>query len=406
MKKRVLSLALAVLMCLSLVPAALAAGTPKVGETVSYGQYNYIVLAVEGNKALLITKDCVSDKFYNENEDMAITDATTWETATIRVWLNGEFYNTAFSAEEKKAIIETDVITPQNPEYSGATLSKATKDKVFLLSYQEAKQYFPTDDARKATFNGQKALWRTRTSGITNGSTCYVYPDGSLVTEGFPVGRGGDIDPFGIRPALWVQFENAPITSDWAAAEIAKAAELGLIPDTLKGGDLTRPITRAEFAAVSVKVYESLSGVKAIPAVNNPFTDTKDVEVLKAYNLGITTGTSADKFSPDVLLSREQAATMLTRVFKKVSLAGWTIATDGDFTLQYTKPPLFADDALISAYAKDSVYFMVANKIINGTGNNKFSPRAVTPAEQAANYASATREAALLIAVRMVENLK
>jgi hypothetical protein len=193
--------------------------------------------------------------------------------------------------------------------------------------------------------------------------------------------------------------------SDWATAELAKAAELGLIPDTLRGGDLTRPITRAEFAAVSVKVYESLSGVKAIPAVNNPFTDTKDVEVLKAYNLGITTGTSADKFSPDVLLSREQAATMLTRVFKKVSLAGWTIATDGDFTLQYTKPPLFADDALISSYAKDSVYFMVANKIINGTGNNKFSPRAVTPAEQAANYASATREAALLIAVRRVENL-
>ena len=49
---------------------------------------------------------------------------------------------------------------------------------------------------------------------------------------------------------------------------------------------------------------------------------------------------------------------------------------------------------------------MVANNIINGTGNNKFSPRATTTEEEARNYASATREQALLMAVRMVENLK
>jgi len=194
--------------------------------------------------------------------------------------------------------------------------------------------------------------------------------------------------------------------SQWATAELTKADDLELIPESLRGADLTEPITRAEFAAVSVNVYEALSGTKAIPAVNNPFTDTKDVEVLKAYNLGITTGTAADKFSPGVLLNREQAATMLTRVFKKVALAGWTIQTDSQFTLPYTKPAAFADDAKISDWAKDSVYFMVANDIIKGTGNNMFSPRATTPAEEAKNYASATREQALVIAVRMVENLK
>ncbi|MDR3277915.1 MAG: DUF6273 domain-containing protein, partial [Oscillospiraceae bacterium] len=163
--------------------------------------------------------------------------------------------------------------------------------------------------------------------------------------------------------------------------------------------------TRAEFAAVAVKVYENLGNTTAIPVVNNPFTDTKDVEVLKAYNVGITSGTAADKFSPDVLLNREQCATMLTRVFKRVTLAGWTLDTDENFTLTYTKPALFADDAKISDWAKDSVYFMAANGIINGTGNNNFSPKAVTDAEKANNYASATREQALAIAVRMVENL-
>ena len=194
--------------------------------------------------------------------------------------------------------------------------------------------------------------------------------------------------------------------SEWAQEELARADELGLIPDCLDGADLTADITRAEFAAVAVKVYEALSGTAAIPIVNNPFTDCNDVEVLKAYNIGAVNGTSATTYDPDALLNREQAATMLTRVFKKVTLAGWTLQTDSQFTLPYTKPPAFADDKDISDWAKDSVYFMAANGIINGVGNNKFAPKNVTTEEQATGYANATREQALIIAVRMVENLK
>jgi hypothetical protein len=166
---------------------------------------------------------------------------------------------------------------------------------------------------------------------------------------------------------------------------------------------LTKPITRAEFAAVSVKLYENLSGKTATPATNNSFTDTSDPEVLKAYNVGLTAGTSATTFSPNTLLNREQAATMLTRVYKAATLSGWTLATDADFPLDYTKPATFADDADISDFAKDSVYFMAANGIIAGTGNNMFSPKAVTDAQKAQGYAQATREQALVIAVRMVE---
>ena len=194
--------------------------------------------------------------------------------------------------------------------------------------------------------------------------------------------------------------------SEWAVAELERAEELGLIPDCLDGADLTADITRAEFAAVAVKVYEALANGKAIPAVINPFTDTNDVEILKAYNIGAVNGTSATTYSPNDLLNREQAATMLTRVFKKVSIPNWTLATDSQFTLPYEKPALFADDADISDWAKESVYFMVANNIINGVGNNKFAPKNVTSADEANGYANATREQALIIAVRMVENLK
>ena len=48
---------------------------------------------------------------------------------------------------------------------------------------------------------------------------------------------------------------------------------------------------------------------------------------------------------------------------------------------------------------------MAANEIILGTGGNKFSPRAVTDVEKAAGYANATREAAIIIGVRLIENL-
>ncbi len=195
------------------------------------------------------------------------------------------------------------------------------------------------------------------------------------------------------------------ITSPWAEPEIEKADQMGLIPDCLKNQDLTQDITRAEFAAVAVKVYESLAGVKALPTVTNPFYDTNDLEVLKAYNLGVVNGVALDQYAPNSLLNREQAAAMLTRTFKRVTMPGWTLPNDKAFPLSYVMPKPFADDAKISDYARESVYFMAANGIIKGMENNCFAPQNITPYDQDIGYANATREQALLIAVRMVENL-
>lgn len=194
--------------------------------------------------------------------------------------------------------------------------------------------------------------------------------------------------------------------SAWATEELKKADELGIIPDSLKGENLTKSITRAEFAAIAVKVYENLANTLAIPAMINPFKDTTDVEVLKAFNTGLMVGISIDRFDPNALLNREQAATALTRVFKRATIPEWTFATDVNYVLNFVWPTRFLDDAQISSWAKESVYFMVSNDIIKGVGNNKFAPRAITSIEQAQGYASATREQALVIALRMIENLK
>jgi|GEM_PF-1551357 len=182
--------------------------------------------------------------------------------------------------------------------------------------------------------------------------------------------------------------------SAWAQAEVAKAKTYGLIPASLSGGDLTKPISRADFAAVSLRAYQTMAKTTASGGGSNPFTDTSDREVLAAYSLGIVNGTSATTFSPGSNLTREQASTMLTRAYKRIVLPGWTLAQDGSYRLDYTRPSPFADQSKISSYALDSVAFMASKDILNGVGNNTFAPKN-----------SVTREQALAIAVRMVENL-
>ena len=73
--------------------------------------------------------------------------------------------------------------------------------------------------------------------------------------------------------------------------------------------------------------------------------------------------------------------------------------------MEHKRKSIYLDTDSESLPAKDSVYFMVANNIINGVGNNKFAPQNTTSEEEATGYANATREQALIIATRMDENL-
>jgi len=115
-------------------------------------------------------------------------------------------------------------------------------------------------------------------------------------------------------------------------------------------------------------------------------------------------GIGPDTFAPDMILNRETAATALTRVFKKWYFDSWTLDTDTHFNLSYTRPPMFTDDAMISSWALDSVYFMAANGILLGMGDGSFAPN--NPNDDPGILANATREQALVIALRMVMHFK
>lgn len=210
--------------------------------------------------------------------------------------------------------------------------------------------------------------------------------------EGWP-----DIQPIYSPVSNTVTIGSGSFYSDastWAEPELKKANELGLIPDILKGADMTKPITREEFCELAVLLYEKVTETVAAPASPNPFTDTTNSQILKAYALGITTGTSATTFSPKTLINREQCATMLFRAIK-------AIAPNADYSVAGVKD--FPDQKDISSWAVDGTKYMSKLGIIKGNDAGNFMPKATTTAQTAAGYGMATREAAILMTVRTYE---
>ena len=173
--------------------------------------------------------------------------------------------------------------------------------------------------------------------------------------------------------------------SAWAKEYMEKAGNAGL-----SGQDLTQNISRAEFAAVAVRLYEALTQ-QIVPAYNGacPFSDTQDADILRAYNLGIVNGMGDGTFAPNANLTREQAVTMLGRVYELAE----TSAVSGGAGLPQAML-YFTDHTSIFDFAKNYVYFFAGQGIVEGMGDGSFSPKR-----------SMTREQALKIAVETAEKL-
>lgn len=186
------------------------------------------------------------------------------------------------------------------------------------------------------------------------------------------------------------------ITSQWAKEEVNEAHGAGLVPYLMVDEDLTEIITREKFAAIAVHLYQNLSGdyfdvVMSRDITDTPFTDCSENSdyssyIAAAYELGITKGTGQTTFSPQDNISREQLATMLFRVLE---LAGNEGAYTIDEMFDINSVRKFYDDADISDYAAESVYFMAENGIIKGVDGAHFAP-----------LDNATKEQAILISLR------
>jgi hypothetical protein len=178
----------------------------KAGQ--AFGNYEWRVLEVSGDKALLITEDIIKQgQQYQDALKISAKDETThylWAYSLVRAYCNGEFLNT-FSAEEQALIIHTALVMEPNPA-SGQESGPSTTDQIWCLSVSEAQTYFTyeTAYARNHT-NNKTELWWLRTTGSSFMTACVAPHVLSTASEvGKYVGTNS-IDGYGVRPALWVR---------------------------------------------------------------------------------------------------------------------------------------------------------------------------------------------------------
>lgn len=131
----------------------------KIGDIVQMGTYEqdgdaetedpicWDVLDKDGDAMLLISHDVIAYQRFSDSFKCVI-----WEDSQIRSWLNQAFYAEAFDETEQASIRETTLENPSTVGFaahvdpSGDVQVREsrpdTKDKIFLLSWKEAEQYY------------------------------------------------------------------------------------------------------------------------------------------------------------------------------------------------------------------------------------------------------------------------
>lgn len=302
---------LAVCLVMAMLPtAALAADTGKAIQLVSegsagnlgggqadnvyFGNYyqsnastkepvKWRVLSNTGGQLLLLADQNLDVfQYHTEQENV------TWETSTMRSWLNGydasantggssgidytgdNFLDTAFSIEEQRAIVETAVVNDDNKDENYGTNGNGgndTTDRIFLLSLTEAdnRSYFPKYSSSRYSANtpyvadggklgismaeaGEGDRWWLRSPGFNNSMAAFIEYDGGDVYEGNPVNNKGAA----VRPAFNLNLENVLFTSAATGGKSAGGMDSGLTAvQNYSGNDwkLTlKDSTRSSFA--------------------------------------------------------------------------------------------------------------------------------------------------------------
>lgn len=175
-------------------------------KSITFGQYSYsetlvplkwLVLDQNGDDLLLLCEKTIESLPYNKEEK-----SITWETSFIRSWLNNDFYNIAFTKNEKNRIISKTIVNKDNRKIPGGV---NTQDNLFLLSLNEVKKYLPLAiDRICGSFNpstDKNSFWWLRSPGMNSSCAAWIWNDGTLVDTGTSV----DFRLGCVRPAMWIK---------------------------------------------------------------------------------------------------------------------------------------------------------------------------------------------------------
>ena len=233
-----------------------------------------------GQLFLLADQNLDVFQYHTEQENV------TWETSTMRSWLNGydasantggstgidytddNFLNTAFSAGEQAAIAVTNVVNYDNDEYDPGSGNftdggKDTSDRIFLLSlkdislkYSQTYTWPSTNTAyvaaggklgKKMNDAGEVDWWWLRSPGFYNWQAAFIeWEDASPVSEGQRV----DYEGMAVRPAFNLNLSSVLFTSAADGGKSAGASGLARVaPYDGKDWKLTLLDSSRNFAA-------------------------------------------------------------------------------------------------------------------------------------------------------------
>ncbi len=198
----------------------------QVGDKISFGSYDWRVLDIKDNTALIITEYIIEQRAYHD----AYKDIT-WADCSLRKYLNGEFYD-KFTATDKSKINPVLNNNPDNQWY-GSKGGADTQDNIFLLSVEEVCTYFgnslsklynprknqrywferkdENNSKRIARLQGTEwgSWWWLRSPGRVNVKAVYIHgTDGNIGIQGNNILKGNISDgrcTGGVRPALWLK---------------------------------------------------------------------------------------------------------------------------------------------------------------------------------------------------------
>lgn len=173
------------------------ASEAKPGDIIVFGSYEqdndtsngaesieWIVLDNTDGKLLVISKNILNYMRYSAT-------TTVWEYSDLRTWLNGEFYDLAFSDDEKDSIALSVVENPGNP-YFGTSAGSGTNDNVFCLSYEEAYTYFSFNNWNESSLSGNSqtiiaspSVWAKKDRLASAYAITQGYYDAVLSTYGY-----------------------------------------------------------------------------------------------------------------------------------------------------------------------------------------------------------------------------
>ncbi|MBQ4248774.1 MAG: S-layer homology domain-containing protein [Clostridia bacterium] len=148
-------------------------------------------------------------------------------------------------------------------------------------------------------------------------------------------------------------------TSEWAVPEVSAFEGEGLLPAGFPE-DLTAGVNRAEFAALAVSVYEKCEGAITPDTGSRIFDDTDDINVLKAYKIGVVNGVSATEFMPERGITRQEMCTMMSRLMD-------ALGVNAPVTMQYI---YFDDGDDIADWADGAVQLMYKLGIVKGVSDS------------------------------------